>query len=246
MTQVAPGFMAAGFPTSTWDGFTSRRVDPEAVVAPNSDDFEKVSVELIAVQQHLNALFSRTAGNNIKLVTSVYKSLFVPIGAVRLPTALPPTWTAYKSSEVLVFTDAAAASEERVHLSVVLPPDYKMGTDIAVYVHWVGEDATVGNVRWKLTYNIAKVTVAFGDDVSIVANLANGGADKHNCGTIGNIDMSAFTTASDLAIGIIGMLMRDSGNAGDTLDAKHAKLLGLEFRYQSNKLGSSGVATHAE
>lgn len=244
---VTSGFPRAYFPSAEWDGTTRNHERGDIVNPATDDDYKRLASEVMAIEDHLSALFTRTAQNDIKLVNAVWEDLRFPVQKLTVPAVNNPTITAYKSGMVLSFDDEAVeGNEERVYFSAQLPHTYKMGTNLSPHVHWVGEDGTAGNVRWKLTYNIAAIGVAFGDNVVVVGDVANGGADKHNYGNIADIDMSTFTDITDTSIMIIGELRRNSSHANDTLNGKAAYLLEFDIHYQINKLGSSDEETHAE
>jgi len=247
-TKLAkPGYPLAYFPDAQWDGLTENHTSTHVIDTPDDSDYKRLACELLAMQDHLRALFTRTGEDDIKLVTPVWDDMRFPVSSLKIPSSNNPTWTAYKSAQVLAFSDQAVeGNEEKIYFSAQLPHNYKMGTDLEAHVHWVGEDATVGNVRWSLTYNIAEIGSAFGANINITADVANAALNVHNYSDIDSIDMSTYTDIGDVSIMIIGELRRNSSHANDTFTSLDAYLLELDFHYQIDKFGSSDEATHVE
>jgi hypothetical protein len=234
---VRPGYPSAYFPATEWDGTTATHIRPDVVAPPNGQDFKRLAIEIIALQDHLNSLLTRSSDDNIELVNSVYKDFRFTINNLRVPASNGPEWTTYKSSEVLAFEDqAVAGNEERIFFTLRLPSDHKKGTNIRAHVHWIGEDDTDGNVYWQLTYNIAESGVTFSNDAVINVATENYGVDIHNYDELGVIDLSDYTDESRSII-FIGELRRNSSDALDTLTSKDAYLVELGFTYEANKFG---------
>jgi len=234
-----PGYPLAYFPNEQWNGLTPNHSSTHVVVTSNDSDYKRLASELIAVQNHLNALLTRSDNDNIELVNTVYKDFRFTINNLRVPASNGPEWTTYKSSEVLAFEDQAV-NEERVFFTLRLPNDHKKGTNVRVHIHWVAEDATEGNVYWQLTYNIAESGVTFSNNASINAATENYGVNIHNYNELGVIDMSDYTD-EDRSILFIGELRRNSTDALDTLTNKDAYLMELGFTYEADKFGFSSL-----
>lgn len=166
-----------------------------------------------------------------------YDDIRTPVNVVRVPGAKAPTWTSYKSSEVLAFSDqAVAGNEERVYFTIQIPHSYREGSDIDPHVHWVPEDNTGGNVRWALTYVWANEDTVFGAETTIYMNAAAGTTtDMHIFSNFGDISGSGKTISSIL----LCSLSRNSSDALDTYNGKDAYLLEVDFHYLSDAFGST-------
>jgi hypothetical protein len=164
-----------------------------------------------------------------------WEDLRFPASSVRSAAGKEPTWTDYKSGQVLAFADqAVAGNEETIFFNVQLPHGWRDGTNLIPHVHWVGEDDTAGNVRWALTYSWANFDAAFGAATEITVDDANAATDVHNLATFAEISGSGKTFSSML----VCSLRRNSSHANDTLTGKDAYLLEVDFHYQHDSLGT--------
>jgi hypothetical protein len=179
---------------------------------------------------------SADSSGNVRLVNTQWDDLRVSVNAVKVSGSKPPTWTSYKSTEVLGFSDqSVAGNEEIVYFSVQMPHAWKEGTDITAHVHWLAEDDTAGNCRWQLTHSWANINGTFPDAATLSVNGAAGAAaDKHVLAALGTLTGTGKTLSSM----ILCSLRRNSSNAGDTLNGKAAYLLEIDFHYQVDKFGS--------
>ena len=169
-------------------------------------------------------------------LNSYWDDLRVSVNSLKVPTVNPPAWTAYKGSQVLAFEDQAVeGNEEIVYFLVQLPHCWKYGSDLMAHVHWVCEDNTAGNCRWKLTYSWANIDGTFPTESTLTVDAAAGGAaDTHVLGNLGAIDGDGKTLSSML----ICSLSRNSSHANDTLTGKDAYLLEIDFHYEIDSFGS--------
>jgi hypothetical protein len=92
------------------------------------------------------------------LDTPVWDDLVVNMSNVKAPTANPPTWTAYKSSEVPAFNKDAT---NILYFSAQLQHTYKEGSDIEFHIHLSYPDNTSGNSTWVFTYSWANMGATF-------------------------------------------------------------------------------------
>ena len=166
-----------------------------------------------------------------------WDDLRTPVTAVKVSGVKPPTWTSYKSSEVLGFSDQAiAGNEEQIFFSIQLPHSYLEGSDIYPHIHWVPEDNTGGNVRWELTYTWADINSAFGaattDNITAAAGTTT---DKHLLSSFAIINGAGKTISSML----LCSLKRNSSNALDTYNGKSAYFIEIDFHYKMDSVGSS-------
>lgn len=159
----------------------------------------------------------------------------VPVTALRLSGVKPPSWTDYKGSQILAFSDEAVeGNEEIVFFAVQVPASYKEGTNIKMHIHWVGEDNTAGNVLWKFTYSWANIGDALPGETTVAVAAPNGATD-----TVLEIDLATMDgTDKKIQSTILCSLKRNSSNVADTLTGKDAYLMEADFHMQINTLGS--------
>ena len=222
--------MAASYPSSIWDG--SYLTDPALFNRWNSDqavgahitkalalDLTRLSEEIIAIQNHL---------------TSKIEDIRIPANALRLSGTKPPTWTAYKSGRVLAFSDQSIeGNEEIVYFTTQIPRARIADSNITLYVHWVGQDNTAGDVRWKFTHSWANIDGIFPSATTLTVDATNGATDEHNLATFSSITGTGFTGSSV----IICSLRRNSSHVNDTFTGKNAYLLGVNFRMSVSGIG---------
>lgn len=178
----------------------------------------------------------------LRLSDTAWDDLRVTVNSVKVPTVNPPAWADYKGSQVLAFEDqAVAGNEEIVYFSVQMPHSWKEGTDISPHVHWLAEDDTAGNCRWKLTYSWANINGTFATETPIYVDGASGAAaDKHVLSAFADIAGAGKTLSSML----LCSLSRNSSHANDTLNGKDAYLLEIDFHYEVDKFGSDNEFTN--
>ncbi len=181
---------------------------------------------------------TQTLNGRIVLAGSglAWDDLRVDANSVKLPSSDPPTWTAYKGSLVLAFSDAAAGHEEGIYFTVQMPHNYLEGSAIYPHVHFVPQDNTGGNARWGLTYTWANLNAAFPAEETINVDAACGTTtDAHKMGTLTAITGTGKTISSML----ICRLFRNSSHANDTYNGKSVYLLEFDIHYQIDSFGSS-------
>lgn len=209
----------ANFPTSVWDGSTPTRNDRRTDRDPDYEDWDQMLAEVIALQNHLT---NKTQDNKF------------PAASIRVPAANNPTWTAYKGSQVLAFSDQAVeGNEEIIYFQAQIAHGRTADSVIVPHVHWVGEDNTAGNVRWKLTYSWANIGDAFPSETTITLDDANLETDIHNYAVFDSIDGTDKTRSSML----LGSLRRNSSHANDTFNSKDAYLLEFDIHERLSGIG---------
>jgi hypothetical protein len=180
------------------------------------------------------------AEKTVVLTNVVYDDLRTPVQSLKLSGVKPPTWTSYKSGEVLGFSDQAiAGNEEIVFFNLQMPHNYKEGTDISIHVHFVPEDNTGGNVYWMLTYSWATIDLAFAAATTIYVAAACGTTtDAHKIAYFADIDGNPSATNKLISSMLICKLQRNSSDALDTYNGKSAYLLEVDVHYQMDTIGS--------
>ena len=185
-----------------------------------------------------NLWHSPTLGyNNVfPLRTPEWADLLIPVTSVRVPGAQAPTWTTYKGTQVLAFSDqGVAGNEERVYFSIQLLHSYKEGSDISPHIHWVGEDNSAGDVAWQLSYSWANINAAFPTETLLAVADANSTTlDYHNMTELPDIVGTGKTLSSML----LCELRRNSSNVLDTFAGKDAYLLEFDVHFQMDTPGS--------
>lgn len=185
------------------------------------------------------AIYVRVGGEWVALENADFnrwEDLRTPVSAVKLSGVKPPTWTEYKSSRVLAFSDqAVVGNEEIIYFALQMPHSYKEGSTVYPHVHWVPEDNTGGNVRWALTYTWANEDDTFGAATTLYINASAGTTtDIHLESSFAPI-MGSGKTISSM---ILCSLKRNSSDALDTYNGKDAYLLEVDFHYLSDAMGS--------
>ena len=165
-----------------------------------------------------------------------WDDLRTPVSAVKLSGVKPPSWTNYKGSRVLAFSDqAVVGNEEIVYFLLQMTHTYNEGTDIDPHLHWVAEDNTGGNVRWALTYSWANERGVFPAETTIYINAPAGTTtDEHNDSHFELIRGSGKKMSSML----LCSLKRNSSDALDTYNGKDAYLLEFDIHYLKDSAGS--------
>lgn len=171
--------------------------------------------------------------NNI-ILDGLWEDLRTPVNAIKLGAINPPTDATYRGSLVYAFSDKILAQEQIVFFSIQLPHSYLQGSDIEAHVHWIAEDATVGNAIWLLTYSWANIGDAFPVETPVTATGINGGLNIQNLSSFGMLNGAGKTISSML----VCSLKRNSSNVLDTLNGKDVYLVGVDFHYKMDTLGS--------
>jgi len=172
---------------------------------------------------------------------TVYDDLRVDVNGVKLPTIDPPTWTAFRGSQLLGFaSETVEANEELVYFTAQFPHARKDGSNIEAHIHWTTIDtSSVDSVKWELTYSWASIGDTFPTETAIYGTeLVGTQARKHIMTDIGIID----GTGKNISSMIVCRLRRKSSNASDTFTGS-ALLLEIDFHYEIDALGSREYTT---
>jgi len=172
--------------------------------------------------------------NNLGITGPQWDDIRTPVTAIKAPAVNPPASVAYKGSEVLAFQDVAGPLEQICYFTIQLSHGYKEGTTLYPHIHWVGSDATVGNVTWTFTYswaNVGDVFPAPTSDTQSFANLTT--LDRHN--------LTYFTpvvgTGKEISSMLLCSLKRNSSTGTDTYTGS-AYLLEVDFHIMVDSVGS--------
>ena len=182
---------------------------------------------------------TEAASPTFPLEKAVWANIWITTHSVRLHGARTPTWTDYKDSSVLAFSDQAAENnEEIVYFALYIPARYKEDTHIHLCIDWVGEDATAGDVVWKMTYSRGPVDGVFPGATAITKASANSPvADTHIVSHFDLIDGTGFKVHDVL----LCSLRRNSSNVLDTFAGKDAYFLGIDVHFQADTLGTRTI-----
>lgn len=185
-------------------------------------------------------LLARANGEDYVL-TKGWDDVRVPLSSIKRLGFSDPDWVQFRADGVGSTGVYALAfdknTDEEVFFSVQIPHDWEFGTDLHPHIHWSPSDTDTGSVTWKLEYTIAAINDTF-DVTSLldVTDAGDGVSRKHQYADLGNIDMSAYTAATDVSIMLMCRLYRDVSD-GDDYDAD-AFLLEVDFHYQIDSVGS--------
>jgi hypothetical protein len=167
---------------------------------------------------------------------TIFGIISIPVSSMVLSISSPPALTGYKAGYSLGFD---SASDEVVSFRVEIPPDYKEGTNITVYIHWTPTDNGAGNVVWSLDYSWANVDSAFPSATTVnITVAADEVTDKHQ-----RDEFFALTgTGKTIGSVILCSIKRDGDNASDTY-ASDALLHSLSIHYEKDTIGSRTIIT---
>jgi hypothetical protein len=172
--------------------------------------------------------------NNLIVVGPQWDDVRTPVSSIKLPQVNPPVETSYKGSLVLAFQDVAAPQEQIAYFVIQFPHTYKEGTTVSPHIHWVGSDASAGDVVWTLTYSWANMEEVFSAQTSNTQTFANSSTlDYHNVGHFSDV----VGTGKKVSSMLLGSIKRNSSNGADTYTGS-AYLLEIDVHIQVESLGS--------
>lgn len=191
-----------------------------------------------------NTLFNITnignvyVGGNLTLLDTAWEDLRVDLNTVGLvPGATKPDKEVFKNGTYTYSFDAS--SNESVIFSVQMPHNWKTETAIEPHLHWCPNGTNTSTAVYKLEYTVATINGTFGNTVSIFSNdTADGTALKHQISNFPAIAM----TGNNISTMLICNLSRMGGDSADNL-TDESKLLGFDFHYQIDSLGSATNST---
>lgn len=156
----------------------------------------------------------------------------INISSVKLPGAGAPSWTLYKGTYVLVFSDSA---DEIIYFTAELAHGYREATNIEFHIHLAYPDNNAGDTQWIFTYSWANVGAMFPAETGVSATIASPTtADYHQLAEIENSINGAGKTISSV---LLCSLKREGTSEKDTYGSA-VYLVALDFHIQINSLGS--------
>lgn len=146
----------------------------------------------------------------------------------------PAELATFKGNTLVYQFVPSALSETYVNWDV--PFDWATGTDLYAAIHWSpGSSTNTGTVKWKLEFTYAAVNGTFGDTTTITVDgtVSTSSAWKHIQSVSSAFDGDLASPNTRFLI----RLYRDGADVGDTFpDSSY--LVGIDFYYQVNKLGT--------
>lgn len=182
--------------------------------------------------------FKIECGSNktVELQNTVYEDQQVNLGAVGFG-ASAPTWTAYKSSEVLAF---ANNQSNEITFNLQYSHKIKTGTTTEFHIHVVPPDNNSGDVRWQLTVSYANVGSTFGAASTATATqtISANSQDTHLAFQVD----SSFASSTNISGIALCSLTRLGSDAADTY-ANDIYLIGLDSHFEVDTMGSRQITT---
>mgnify|MGYP001113748323 CR=1 FL=1 len=160
------------------------------------------------------------------------------ITAVKLSASKPPTWVAYKGSQVLAFSDQAiAGNEEYIYFPIQLPHGWNTESSLYAHVHWVGETAVEDEqVRWRLTYSWSDIGSVFPAETTVYSDdRVSDVQDTHQVTGFSAISGAGHTGLSSI---LLCSLSRNSSAPTDNYAGYSAYLIDVDFHIQVDRIGS--------
>lgn len=163
---------------------------------------------------------------------SRWDDLQVNPSSVKLPSSGAPSWESFRGSYVLAFSGSATNS---IYFTAQVPHSYEEGTDMDFHIHYVPEDNTAGNVVWQFTYSWASIGALFPVTTNVEKILATPEVEfQHTLGDIADLDGTDKGISSILTC----CLQRVGNDGDDTYNSKDIYLVGLDFHFQKDSIGS--------
>lgn len=172
---------------------------------------------------------------------TVYDDLRIDVNGVKLPGVNPPTWTAFKGSELLGFSSQSVeGNEELCYFTVQFPHARKDGSNVSAHVHWTHSTAgATDSVKWELTYSWTNIGDTFPtESTTVISELVGSTTSKHHMATFPVISGASKTLSSMM----VCRLRRKSSHASDTYSGS-ALLLEIDIHYEIDALGSREYTT---
>jgi len=175
---------------------------------------------------------------------TVWDDLMVYPDATTRGGSKDPDWAQFKNnsgSQGVFIWWFDKESEEEVYFTVQIPHSYNVGTNLFPHVHWTTSASTPSrsDVVWGLEYTVIAVGGPFPNTqiiyaTSVIADIVTiSGTGQHLISGFTAIDGSSFGISTVL----VCRLFRAAGNGSDTFD-NDTGLLGLDFHYERNTMGS--------
>lgn len=178
---------------------------------------------------------------------TVWNDLMVFPDATTKGGSNPPEWgsvfkkNAGGTSQGVYLWMFSPTIEEELYITVQIPHDYKVGSDLHPHVHWTTATGTPSgsDVVWGIEYTIAAVGGTFPNTGILTSNTL-----VTECGTpsgTGQHLISPFSPVSGAGLGISSVLIcrlfRVAGDAADTFP-NTVGLLGFDIHYEQDTQGS--------
>lgn len=146
----------------------------------------------------------------------------------------PAELATFKGNTVVYQFVPNSVSETFVNWDV--PFNWAEGTDLYAAIHWsTGNSTNTGTVKWKLEFTYAPVNGTFGDTTTVTVDgtVSTSSAWKH----IQSVSSPFDGDMADPNTRFLIRFYRDGADGGDTFP-DNAYLIGIDFYYQVNKLGT--------
>lgn len=129
----------------------------------------------------------------------------------------------------------SASATNIIAIQAQMPHSWKIGSSISPHIHWTPETTNVGNVLWKIDYQIANINGVFPGIWTTEAVLAAAGgvAAKHLLTEFTDIPMADKT----LSCMILILLSRMGADGTDTFTGL-AQLNEFDIHYEIDSFGS--------
>ncbi len=166
------------------------------------------------------------------------KSISLGVDEISL-TANPPAMLSYQVVVALLFDDS---SQEQGFIQLIVPSDIKSNSDMELHFHFFNVQSQTGDkvCRWGVEY----VTIDPGEDydsktrTTKTVDVTLGTNESARVFHSGYVTLNYNDTNNPLDKKILlARIYRDATHANDTM-VGDAALTDVEFRYQTDKLGS--------
>ena len=183
------------------------------------------------------------ANKTIALGSVVWDDIRITPGAFDRPGVSDPDITAYDVNGGGVSTYLYQFDVNDIaSFTVQLPHSYKVGSDIAVHIHWTPADKGVAEnghtVGWKIDYSWANINGNFGTMLTAdLSDACDGTNHKHQMTPEVTID--GHTAAKGISSMLLCNVKRTDTGTDDTwADAQGPLLLEIDFHFQIDTIGS--------
>lgn len=202
-----------------------------------------VETDLVAASDlHVKTGTAKT----LVLDTPVWDDLRITPGSFDRPGTSDPAIVAYTPSGSGTVTYLYEFNKNNLaSFTVQFPHNYKVGSDIAVHLHWTpGARGTAENgktVGWKLDYTWANIGAAFGTMTPVDLSDACDGVD-HAHQMTPDVTIDGHTAAKGISSMLICNVKRTDTGTDDTWATNTSgnlpMLLEIDFHYQIDTIGS--------
>ena len=187
--------------------------------------------------------------NKITLTGGVWEDLRIVAGSFDRPGTSDPAYVSYTPSGAGTATYLTEWNiGDIATFSVQMPHNYKVGTNISVYLHWTAGARGVaenGNaVGWKVDYSWANMNGNFGAMTTAnLSDVCDGTNHKHQMSP----EVMVVGTGKDISSMLICNIKRTDTGGDDTWATNTAGnlplLLEVDFHYVIDSMGSRTTTT---